>query len=236
MSEITGLEFHTLGSDQWRDLEKLLGKNGACGGCWCMWWRLSRSEFMKLKGEDNRKALKKLVDSGKVPGLLAYAKSEPIAWCSVAPRETYPALERSRILKRVDEEPVWSIVCFYVAKQYRHKGLTVDLLQAAIDYARSQGARIVEGYPVEPKAKLTPDPFAYTGLVSAFRKAGFAEVLRRSCTRPIMRYVIGEAKQKREGHGGRALGSKPSRERFLRGTLPDPNSARFHVNSLETER
>jgi len=194
MSEITGLEFHALGSEQWRDLGKLFGKNGACGGCWCMWWRLPRSEFTRLKGEDNRKALKKLVDSGEVPGLLTYAYGEPVGWCSVAPRESYPTLERSRVLKRVDDEPVWSIVCFYVAKRYRHKGLTVTLLQAAIRYARSWGARIIEGYPVEPKASRTPDPFAYTGLASAFRKAGFAEVLRRSCTRPIMRYMIDKGK------------------------------------------
>jgi len=89
-----------------------------------MWWKLKRSDFMKQKGEENRKALKKLTDSGEIPGIPAYVGAEPVGWCAVAPREAYPALERSRVLKRVDDKPVWSIVCFYVAKQFRRKGLT----------------------------------------------------------------------------------------------------------------
>jgi len=163
-----------------------------------MWWRLPRSQFEKQKGPGNKKALKKIVDSGEIPGLLAYANDQPVAWCSVAPRGTYPALERSRILKRVvenpaeggDEEPVWSVVCFFVAKPFRGKGVTVALLKAIVEYAKKHGAKIVEGYPVEPKKTKMPDVFAYTGLASAFRKAGFVEVLRRSETRPIMRYFV----------------------------------------------
>jgi len=155
-----------------------------------MWWRLSRSQFNKEKGIRNKKALKKIVDSGEIPGILAYADGEPIGWCSVAPRETFPVLERSRILKRIDEKPVWSVVCFFVAKQFRQKGVTIELLKAAIEYAKKHRARIVEGYPIEPKKTKMPDVFANTGLASAFRKAGFVEVLRRSETRPIMRYFI----------------------------------------------
>lgn len=184
------LEFHPLTPERWKDLELLFGERGACGGCWCMWWRLKRSQFEKQKGEENRKALKKIVDSGEIPGLLAYANGQSIAWCSVAPRETYPVLERSRTLKRIDDQPVWSVVCFFVAKPFRRKGLTVKLLGAAVEYAKEHGARIIEGYPVEPKKTSIPDGFAFTGLVSVFRKARFVEVLRRSGTRPIMRYYI----------------------------------------------
>jgi GNAT superfamily N-acetyltransferase len=90
----------------------------------------------------------------------------------------------------VDEQPVWSVVCFFVARSQRRKGLTVELLKAAVDYARANGARIVEGYPVEPKAGKAPDIFVYTGLLSAFKQAGFTEILRRSETRPIMRYYL----------------------------------------------
>jgi GNAT superfamily N-acetyltransferase len=187
------LEFHPVTPERWTDLEKLFGKHGASGGCWCMWWRLKRSEFVKQKGEGNKKALKRIVDSGKIPGILAYANGEPVGWCSVGPRESYPALERSRVLKRIDDKPVWSIVCFFVAKTFRHKGLTIALLKAAIAHVKEHGGKIVEGYPVEPKKGYTPDPFAYTGLASAFRKAGFVEVLRRSEKRPIMRCIIGEA-------------------------------------------
>jgi len=188
--EREGLEFHLLTPERWRDLEKLFGQHGASGGCWCMWWRLPHSEFMRNRGERNKEAFKSIVDSGKVPGILAYEKDQPVGWCAVAPRETFPKLERSRILKRVDEEPVWSVVCFFVAKAFRRKGVSTRLLKAAVDYARKQGGKIVEGYPVEPKKDRTPDPFAYTGLASAFRKVGFVEVVRRSETRPIMRYII----------------------------------------------
>ena len=155
-----------------------------------MWWRLSRSQFNKQKGVGNKKALKKIVASGEIPGILAYSNGEPIGWCSVAPRERFPVLERSRILKRIDEKPVWSVVCFFVAKPFRRKEVTIELLKAAIEYAKKCGAKIVEGYPVEPKKTKMPDVFAYTGLASAFRQAGFVEMLRRSDTRPIMRYFV----------------------------------------------
>jgi len=153
-----------------------------------MCWRLKRSQFEKQKGAGNKKALKKMVAAGEVPGLLAYAGREPVGWCSVAPREAFPVLENSRILKRVDDQPVWSASCFFVARPYRRQGLSVKLLRAAVAYAKKKGARMVEGYPVEPKKSPMPDVFAWTGLASAFRRAGFKEVLRRSPTRPIMRY------------------------------------------------
>ena len=183
------LEFHPVTPDRWPDLEKLFGERGASSGCWCMWWRLKRAEFEKQVGEKNRQALKAIVDSGEVPGLLAYADGQPAAWCSVAPRENFSALERSRTLKRVDDEPVWSIVCFFVAKPYRHQGLMAELLKAAVSYARDHGARIVEAYPVEPETRLSGSA-GYMGLTPVFRKAGFAEVLRRSEKHPIMRYFI----------------------------------------------
>ena len=155
-----------------------------------MWWRSKRSQFEQQKGRQNKRALKRIVDSGEIPGILAYFRGEPIAWCSVAPREVYAALKRSRILKPVDDEPVWSIVCFFVARNFRHKGITVKLLKAVIEYVRERGGKIVEGYPTEPKKDQTPDVFAWTGLASAFRQAGFKEILRRSPTRPIMRYWV----------------------------------------------
>jgi GNAT superfamily N-acetyltransferase len=190
--DVSDLEFYPLIQKQWADFEKLFGKHGACGGCWCMWWRLKRSEFERQKGEGNRRAMKRIVDSGEIPGILAYTKGQPIAWCSVAPKEAYPVLGRSRTLKQVDDKPVWSIVCFFVAKPFRGKGVTGKLLRAAIEHVRKQGGKIIEGYPVEPKKSRIPDAFAYTGLASAFRKAGFVEIVRRSETRPIMRYTIEE--------------------------------------------
>jgi len=155
-----------------------------------MWWRLRRSDFDKGKGAGNRRALKAIVASGEIPGVLAYAQGRPIAWCSVAPRETFPVLDRSRTLKPVDEQPVWSVACLFVARPWRRKGVTVRLLQAAAKYARRRGARLLEGYPIDPKTPAMPDVFAWTGLASAFRRAGFREVARRSATRPIMRLEV----------------------------------------------
>jgi GNAT superfamily N-acetyltransferase len=155
-----------------------------------MWWKLKRSDFDRQKGEGNKQAMKAIVEEGNVPGILAYAGDQAIGWCAVAPRETYPVLSRSRNLKPVDDIPVWSITCFFVAKEYRHQGVTAQLLQAAVEHVRRQGGRVVEGYPVKPKSDDMPDVFAWTGFVSAFRQAGFVEVLRRSETRPIMRYYI----------------------------------------------
>ena len=184
------LEFHPVTKKRWSDFETLFGEKGACGGCWCMLWRLTRKEFEQQKGETNRQAMQAIVDSGDIPGLLAYSKKQPVAWCSVAPRERFPALERSRVLKKIDDEPVWSISCFFIHKDFRKQGLSVSLLEAAVDYVNNRGGRIVEGYPVEPKKGKTADVFAWTGLASFFIKAGFVECARRSESRPIMRFVI----------------------------------------------
>ena len=131
--------------------------------------------------------MKRIVDRGEPPGLLAYVDGAPVGWCAVAPRETFPPLDRSRILKPVDDQPVWSVVCLFVAKEFRHKKISVRLLKAAADYAKKHGAKIIEGYPSEPKKDTMPDVFAYQGLASAYLQAGFTEVARRSPTRPIMR-------------------------------------------------
>lgn len=181
------LKFRPLTADTWQNFETLFGKKGACGGCWCMWWRRSAKEFEANKGEANRRAMRKLVSSGHVPGIIAYLDGEPIGWCSVAPRLHFPRLERSRILKPVDDKPVWSIVCLFIAKSHRKKGISVELLKAAVRFARKHGAKIVEGYAADPRKGKTADAFAYHGPVSAYRSAGFVEVARRSPTRPIMR-------------------------------------------------
>ncbi|MFH2056016.1 MAG: GNAT family N-acetyltransferase [bacterium] len=174
----------------WSDLVQLFGERGACGGCWCMSWRLSSKEFDANKGAGNRRALKRIVDSGEVPGIIAYCDSEPVGWCSVAPRERFPRLARARTLKPIDDKPVWSVVCLFVLKGYRNQGVSVRLLKAAAEYVRLRGGKIVEGYPYDPKEGRWADPFVYTGLVSAFKRAGFKEVARPSTTRAIMRRVF----------------------------------------------
>jgi len=182
-------EFLPLTPERWSDLEGLFGERGACGGCWCMTWRLPRARWEAQKGNGNRRAFRALVLAGPPPGILAYREGKAVGWCAIAPREDYGGLARSRVLAAVDAQAVWSVTCLFVAKPERRRGLSSGLLRAAAAYAKTQGARLVEGYPVEPDQRL-PDPFVWTGLASAFRAAGFVEVARRSKTRPIMRRAL----------------------------------------------
>ncbi len=194
LNPVTEYAVHPVTPDRWPDLERLFGPRGACGGCWCMWWRLPRAQFEQGKGAANRAALQALVEAGARPGLLAYVGDEAVGWCALAPRADFPALARSRILKSVDDQPVWSIPCFFIARSWRRRGVTLALLHAAIAYAADQGARILEGYPVDPTGGRQAAAFLYTGIASTFRKAGFCEVARRSPKRPIMRrYLDGDS-------------------------------------------
>lgn len=192
MSVSRPLEFHPLTPDRWSDFEKLFGKRGAYGGCWCMWWRITRSQFEQQQGEGNRKAMQEIVNSGEVPGILAYSGGEPVGWCSVAPRDSYASLNRSRVLKRLDDRPVWSIVCFYVAKSYRGNRLIAELIRAAIDYVREEGGKIVEAYPTQPTSGRLPPVSSFMGVPAVFESVGFVECARPSRSRVIMRYYIQE--------------------------------------------
>jgi GNAT superfamily N-acetyltransferase len=178
--------FQPLTTANWKDFENLFGPKGACEGCWCMSWRLRAADYKKMKGDGNHRAMKKLVKKTS-PGVLAYSGKLPAGWCAVAPRKEYVRLENSKVLQPVDDKPVWSVSCFFIAKEFRRKGLSGALLKAAVDFAYTNGAKIVEGYPTDAMNRKMTDVFVWTGLASIFEKAGFKEVARRSETRPIMR-------------------------------------------------
>ena len=184
------LSFKTLTGKTWDDFQELFGERGACGGCWCMLWRLVPKQFEQQKGEGNRLAMQKIVESGTVPGILAFDGNKPVGWCALAPRDHYPALARSRVMQPVDDLPVWSVSCLFVHRRYRKQGVATRMLEAAAEHAKRQGAEILEGYPVEPKQGNIPPAFAWTGIPKAFEQAGFREVARRSPTRPVMRLSL----------------------------------------------
>jgi len=189
-SFLNELIFQPVTPDRWQDFEHLFREPGIQDGCWCMYWRTTRSECQRGYGEANRLAFQAIVESGKVPGILAYHQDTPIGWCSIAPRQDYPPLERSSTLKPVDDQPVWAIVCFFVSKPYRRKGATEALIKAALEYAQTQGAKIVESYPLRTDiTKLLPYE-RYMGIQSTFERMGFVEVASRSKRRPILRYSI----------------------------------------------
>lgn len=183
------LEFRPLVPASWTDFEELFGPNGACGGCWCMLWHQTQSEFDEHKGEDNHDLMNARVEAGEMPGIIGYVGDEPVGWCAVEPRESYPRLGRSPILRPVDDEPVWSITCLFVAADWRRQGVSVSLLEGAIEHVAEHGGDVVEGYPVDATDEQPP-AFVWVGLASAFEQAGFVECARRSETRPIMRYAI----------------------------------------------
>ncbi len=183
------LTFRPVTPREWADLEALFSEHGIQNGCWCMYWRIPRKECQRNYGEGNKQFLKQLVESGNVPGILAYRNEKPVGWCSVAPREDFPVVLRSPTLKPIDDQTVWSIVCFFVSKSYRRSGLTHLLIRAAIQYAKEHGARIIESYPIDVRAKHI-EYERYSGLTITYEKEGFKVASRRSERRPIMRYYV----------------------------------------------
>lgn len=179
--------------ERWDDLVALFGfDRGAYSGCWCMWWRQSAKEYERDRGAANRRSMRSIVTEGAEPGLLAYRDGEPVGWVSLGPRDAFGRLDRSRVLGRVDEEEVWSIVCFYIHRGHRRGGVGKALLRGAIEHAAARGARWLEAYPVDLAAATGKKASAelFTGTLAMFEEAGFREVARRSPTRPIVRAPV----------------------------------------------
>jgi GNAT superfamily N-acetyltransferase len=167
------------------DLERFSSRHGKFRYCSCMRWRMTGAEFKASDKEARVAALAASAEAGEPVGVLAYEDGEPVGWCAVAPREGLRGLERYRALARIDETPVWSVVCLFVDASVRRRGLTSGLLRAAARYAVAAGARVVEGYPVEPDAKL----YTYMGSPAAFTAAGFHDVTPPGRERRVFRYL-----------------------------------------------
>lgn len=182
--------FEELRPDLWFALKRLFGPKGACAGCWCMWWRFELGKpWNQVQGEPNRKAMKKLVQSGKALGVLAFSGDEPVGWCSFGPRLDFPRLNRVKAYERDDIGDVWSVVCFFVHRKRRGKGLSRGLLQATVELMRKRGVKVVEAYPAtttKDGRRVSP-LFAYTGPVRIFEELGFRKVQSASELKPLMR-------------------------------------------------
>jgi GNAT superfamily N-acetyltransferase len=181
-----------LSKDNWDKFVQLFGTKGACGNCWCMYYRIPKKEFTDGKKNDgNKQKIKKLVWDKKSAGIIGFYKEQPIAWCAFAPREVYLKIENSRVHKRIDDKPVWSIPCFFIEKNFRRKGISVAMLKAIIQYAKENNIGIIEAYPAIPTKGMLPDSFAWTGLYRSFERAGFEIADRTSKNRPMVRYYTG---------------------------------------------
>jgi len=165
-----------LAPEHWEAVVDLFGRRGGDGGCWCMFWRYSSTEWSRSTNDANRGALHARAAEVPAPGLVAFRGDQAVGWVGLGPRTGFERLNRSRTLPSIDDRPVWAIVCFLVRRQARGAGLSGLLLQAAVDYARAHGAAGVEGYPVEPPPAPLPAALAYVGTTTTFERAGFHRV------------------------------------------------------------
>lgn len=173
--------------DRFPDMEAVFGERGVARRCFCMHWRRPDGGFPEIR--DNRDRFADIVvSSARPPGLLGYVGDRPVGWVQVGPREDFPTVYRSRLLKPIDETEPWSINCFVVANGHRKKGMAHGLPAAAIEFARQEGADSIEAYPVDGLRSSTVDYF--TGILSMLQQHGFVEVARRNDSRPIVRLTI----------------------------------------------
>jgi GNAT superfamily N-acetyltransferase len=192
------LEIHPLTPDRWDDLVTVFDRPGDPKGCWCMFYRVPSRDFERLWGQGARAAFREVVADGPPPGLLAYRDGIPVGWVAVAPRDAYPRVLNSRVLRPTDDAPAcWAIVCFYVVRGERRGGVAAALLEAAVDFAAGHGAAAVEGYPKDTAGARKHANEMFVGSLSMFQEAGFQEVGRRSPQRPIMRRELQPARRPR---------------------------------------
>jgi GNAT superfamily N-acetyltransferase len=185
------LTFEPLTRTNWNKFLLLFGEKGACGNCWCMYYRRSKSDFQEGKADEgNKNAMKELVWADKPAGIIGLYEGQPIAWAAFATREDFIKLEKSRVHKRIDDLAVWSIPCFFIDKHFRRNGVSVALLNGVISFAKENGINIIEAYPAIPTKEKLPDSFAWIGLYKSFERAGFEIVDRTSQNRPMVRFSI----------------------------------------------
>src|SRR6185369_5727800 len=189
------LTLHPLTPERWADLEAIFSARGCsvARGCWCMYYRhsgaLTAMPPRTTRAQANKDELRQLVDSGRPPGLIGYSGKVPVGWVSLAPREEYAKLVRSPVMKAVDDQPVWSILCFVVPSEHRGQGVAQALLAGAVAYAKKQGAKLVEAYPMDRQDRASDDSMWF-GAKSMYDRAGFTEVARRKPQRPVVRLKL----------------------------------------------
>ena len=170
-------EVHPATLDRWDDVASLLGPSDPdAPACWCLYFRLGSSDFSKLRGPERPRRLRGLMAEEDAPGLLAYEDGIAVGWCAFGPRTAMERLQRSRTIPRVDDVPVWSVVCFVVRPGYRRRGVAGTLLAGAIEYATSRAVAALEAYPADTGTERISTAFAYTGTVAMFQRAGFTKV------------------------------------------------------------
>ncbi|WP_345802175.1 GNAT family N-acetyltransferase [Microbacterium sp. AZCO] len=178
-------------SDRFDDVQHAFDGGGDGRGCQCQWFTLTNAEFSRTSQPERRELFEREIAAGPPPGFVAYVDGEAAGWVRVGPRTRQPRLGRTRIIKAATQEPldddsVWVVSCFVVRREHRSAGLTAKLLDVAVDYARRQGARAIEGYPVDVAAGAKSPNDLFHGVLSTFTGAGFREIARPKPDRPIV--------------------------------------------------
>lgn len=197
MSVAENIRFEELSPDSWPAIEHLFGPNGACGGCWCMWWRAERNKsWNEIKGAPARKMFKDLIQKGKAHGMLAFAENEPVGWCSFGPRLDFPRLGKVRAYERNDIDNVWSVNCFFIHRKWRGKGLVRGLLKATVEAMQKSGVKIIESYPVTTTkdGRQLTGSLAWTGPIKIFEELGFKTVQSTNPLKPLVRLELKKMK------------------------------------------
>lgn len=168
-------ETHPLTPERFEDFAEVVNRSRRADHCWCLSHRLRARQIEELGGGSREQALRRLCEREHAPGVIAYRDGEPVGWCATGPRADIPRLAGSRLIRPVDELPVWSIVCVVVRPGCRRQGVTVPLIEGAVAYAASHGAPAVEAHPVDPPGRMDLT-MAFVGTRSMFEQAGFQVV------------------------------------------------------------
>ncbi|MCY4114030.1 MAG: GNAT family N-acetyltransferase [Chloroflexi bacterium] len=181
----SGLTFRSVEAATWADLERLFEARGGPSYCWCMPFRATPQENRNLDRTTRKDGMRSRVMAGVPVGILAYAGDEPIGWCSIAPRPTFPRPNTSAVpgAARADDPSVWALTCFFVPRRLRGSGLASRLLEAALDYAGEQGAAAVEAYPVDPDSPS----YRFGGTRPMFQAVGARELGPLGLRRHVVR-------------------------------------------------
>lgn len=189
------LEVVPLSAGRWSDFEALFGKQGACYGCWCTYFRLAPKQRKAHSSQDNKAFIRARIEAGPPPGLIGYAEGEAVAWMQIGPRADVPQFNNSGRVSApltdapAEDEAVWAISCFFTKSAGRGQGLSHPMVAAGIDYARRNGARLLEACPMD-RAKQAKSVGLFVGSTRVFEKAGFEQVALRKDGRPLMRLML----------------------------------------------
>jgi GNAT superfamily N-acetyltransferase len=186
---------HPVTPDRVDDFVKVANPNRRASHCWCLSHRLSAREISELGAGSRESAFRVLCERKNPPGVIGYSDGEPVGWCSVGPRSENTRLSQSRLIRPLDDLPVWSIICVVIRGGHRRRGYTTPLINGAVEYAAARGAPAVESYPVDPGSRRIDLTMAFVGTRAMFEKVGFEVVgstaaMASKLPRLVMRRMI----------------------------------------------